>query len=56
MQSGRLRSKRIYVSGPMPGLPGLNFPAFFKPAAAERDHQIPGTSGIRLNMLANEGE
>ncbi len=23
---------------------------------AERDHQIPGTSGMRLNMLANQGE
>lgn|GEM_PF-6654806 len=22
----------------------------------ERDHQIPGTSGMRLNMLANQGE
>jgi hypothetical protein len=22
----------------------------------ERDHQIPGTSGVRLNMLANQGE
>lgn len=31
--------------------------SFFKPAAAaERDHQIPGTSGMRLNMLANQGE
>jgi hypothetical protein len=27
-----------------------------KPADAERDHQIPGTSGMRLNMLANQGE
>lgn len=24
--------------------------------AAERDHEIPGTSGMRLNMLANQGE
>jgi hypothetical protein len=30
--------------------------AFFKPSEAERDHQIPGTSGMRLNMLANQGE
>ena len=30
--------------------------AFFKPAEAERDHQIPGTSGMRLNMQANQGE
>jgi hypothetical protein len=30
--------------------------AFFKPAEGERDHQIPGTSGMRLNMLANQGE
>jgi hypothetical protein len=30
--------------------------SFFKPAAAERNHQIPGTSGMRLNMLANQGE
>ncbi|MNY61944.1 hypothetical protein D3C86_1986950 [compost metagenome] len=22
----------------------------------EREHQIPGTSGMRLNMLANQGE
>ena len=30
--------------------------SFLKPAAAERDEQIPGTSGIRLNMLAKQGE
>lgn len=30
--------------------------AALKPAEAERDHQIPGTSGMRLNMLANQGE
>ena len=30
--------------------------AFFKPSEAERDHQIPSTSGMRLNMLANQGE
>ncbi|MEO8646441.1 hypothetical protein [Pseudomonas sp.] len=23
---------------------------------SERDHQTPGTSGVRLNMLANQGE
>jgi hypothetical protein len=28
----------------------------FKPAQGERDHQIPDTSGMRLNMLANQGE
>jgi hypothetical protein len=30
--------------------------AALKPAVGERDHQIPGTSGMRLNMLANQGE
>ena len=26
------------------------------PTAGERNHEIPGTSGLRLNMLANQGE
>ena len=30
--------------------------AALKPAEGERHHQIPGTSGMRLNMLANQGE
>ena len=33
--------------------------AEFKPTesvAAERNHQIPGTSGIRLNILASKGD
>jgi len=36
MPSGRLRSKRIYVSGPMTGLPSLNFPAFAAMTASQR--------------------
>ncbi|CAH0234900.1 hypothetical protein SRABI130_02840 [Pseudomonas sp. Bi130] len=30
--------------------------AALKPLSIEPDHQIPGTSGMRLNMLANQGE
>ena len=30
--------------------------AALTPAAVERNHEIPGTSGMRLNMLANQGE
>ncbi|WP_248769118.1 hypothetical protein [Pseudomonas sp. MWU12-2345] len=30
--------------------------AFLKPAEVERNHEIAGTSGMRLNMLANQGE
>lgn len=30
--------------------------AAIKPEPGEPDHQIPGTSGMRLNMLANQGE
>jgi hypothetical protein len=30
--------------------------AALKPVERERNHQIPGTSGMRLNMLANQGE
>jgi hypothetical protein len=36
MQSASLRSKQIYVSGPMTGLPSLNFPAFAAMTAALR--------------------
>jgi hypothetical protein len=32
------------------------FQAALKPAEAERCHEIPNTSGVRLNMLANQGE
>ena len=30
--------------------------AEFKPSSGERKHGVPGTSGMRLNMLANQGE
>lgn len=30
--------------------------AALTPAEVERNHEIPGTSGMRLNMLANQGE
>ena len=30
--------------------------AALKPAVGDRNHQIPGTSGVRLSMLANQGE
>lgn len=30
--------------------------AALTPAAVERNHEIPGTSSMRLNMLANQGE
>ena len=59
----RIEALKTCCAGPTPlwTVPGWtdlerDIVAFFKPAEAERDHQIPGTSGVRLNMLANQGE
>ncbi len=41
--------KRIYISGPMTGLPELNFPAFHAAAAKLRQHGHQAVNPAELN-------
>jgi hypothetical protein len=41
--------KRIYVSGPMTGMPGLNFPAFNAAAAALRGRGFEAVNPVEIN-------
>ncbi len=44
---------RLYVSGPMTGLPGLNFPAFNKAAADLRERGYDVTNPVDINPDPN---
>lgn len=49
---------RVYISGPMTGLPSLNFPAFHKAAASLRasGHSVVNPAELNANPNATRAE
>src|SRR5690606_26470176 len=50
----RMTMKRIYIAGPMTGLPDLNFPAFHAEAARLRSRGVDVVNPAEINGGADE--
>lgn len=50
-----MRMRRVYLSGPMTGLPDLNFPAFHAAAAQLRAQGLEVVNPAEINVDASKG-